>query len=228
MRDERDLSLCLDPEHARQNGHPLLSANHPLVRAALRTPGSAQARFSAITVSEPSLPDGRYLVMLALAQWVGLRPATEFWSSAVDLVTGTLVDADVGGAVLAALAESLISPGDLDPAEDLSGALRVADRALRQRQDRESSRQLATNEALIESRRISMRESHARKVAQIDRRIATLRQRGMTGVIHLHEAQRSNQDQRLREAEDHLEQSRAAGMNVETIAVCVVEVDGRE
>ena len=43
-------------------------------------------------------------------------------------------------------------------------------------------------------------------------------------VVHLQEAQRANQDRLLREAEDRLKQGLSGSMDVETIAVAVVEV----
>jgi superfamily II DNA or RNA helicase len=224
LLDESEIRLCLDPEHARTAGHQLLSANHPLVRAALRTPGSAQARYSSVSLRSDALAPGQYLVLLAVAKWEGLRPSTEFWTASIDLETGAVAGDDVGGAILAGLAESQLLPG-LDAAGlDLQEALREAERDLRRRYDEESLRRQAMNAALIESRRISMRETHARKVAQIDRRIRTLQERGATKVIHLHQAQRSNQDRRLREAEELLERNQNGGMDVEMTAVCVVEV----
>jgi hypothetical protein len=80
------------------------------------------------------------------------------------------------------------------------------------------------NAALVETRRISLRETHARKVAQIERRIETLRAKGSTGVIHLQEAQRANQDRLLRDAEEQLRRGLEGRMDVESIAVCTAEV----
>lgn len=227
MLDERDLVLCLDPEHARKTGQRLLSATNPLVRAALRVPGSSQARFSHIRVKSSAVTPGPYLVLVAVARWVGLRPSVEFWTAAVDLDTGVLTDEDVGSTVLAALAESQLEEQESPPEMDLDVSLRDAERSLRQRQQEESHRREAMNTALVESRRISLRETHARKVAQIGRRIETLKERGTTGVIHLQEAQRSNQDRLLREAEERLDKSLHCRMDVETIAVCVAEVNIR-
>ncbi|MYA26686.1 MAG: DEAD/DEAH box helicase [Acidimicrobiales bacterium] len=225
--DERDLVLCLDPEHARKTGQRLLSATNPLVRAALRVPGSSQARFSHIGVKSSAVTPGSYLVLVAVARWVGLRPSVEFWTAAVDLDTGVLTGEDVGSTVLAALAESQLEEQESPPEMNLDVSLRDAERSLRQRQQEESLRREAMNTALVESRRISLRETHARKVAQIGRRIETLKERGTTGVIHLQEAQRSNQDRLLREAEERLDKSLHCRMDVETIAVCVAEVNTR-
>ena len=207
MLDESDVVLCLDPEHARKTGKHLLSATNPLVRAALRVPGSSQARFGHIGVNSSAVTSGSYLVLVAVARWDGLRPSVEFWTAAVDLGAGVLTSEDVGSAVLAALAESQLEEQEARIGVDLAASLREAERSLRRRQEEESHRRQAMNTALVESRRISLRETHARKVAQIERRIETLKERGSTGVIHLQNAQRSNQDRLLREAEERLEQS---------------------
>lgn len=224
MLDERDVVLCLDPDHARKTGQRLLAATNPLVRAALRVPGSSQARFGHLGVRSSTVTPGSYLVLVALAKWIGLRPSVEFWTAAVDLDEGVLTKEDAGSAVLAALAESQLEEREARICISLDASLREAERSLRRRHEEEAYRRQEMNTALIESRRISLRETHARKVAQIERRIETLRERGSTGVIHLQEAQRSNQDRLLRDAEEELDQSRDGRMNVETIAVCVVEV----
>ena len=174
-------------------------------------------------MSSTVTPDS-YLVLVAVAKWIGLRPSVEFWTAAVDLDAGVLTNEDVGSVVLAALAESQLEEQEARIGVSLDASLREAERSLRRRHEEEADRRQEMNTALIESRRISLRETHARKVAQIERRIETLRERGSTGVIHLQEAQRSNQDRLLRDAEEELEQSRDGRMNVETVAVCVVEV----
>lgn len=224
MLDERDVVLCLDQEHARLTGHQLLSATHPLVRAALRVPGASQARFATIRVHTGDIPAGRYLVLIAVSHWNGIRPSTEFWTTSVDLASGHVTRHDAGAVVLAALAEAELQPGGEQVAQDLDRPLREAERAMRRRQDEEAQRRQAMNESLLETRRISLRETHARKVGQIERRIRTLRERGSTGVVHLQEAQRANQDQLLRAAESRLEEHRDGAMHVEPVAVCVVEV----
>lgn len=228
MLDERDIVLCLDQEHARVTGHQLLSANHPMVRAALRVPGSSQARFSSVRIRSDSAEPGRYLVLIAIARWTGLRPSTEFWTAALDVDTGLVATGDIGALLLASLAESGIEQADDPPDLDYARSLRDVERALRQRHEDEVRRRQAMNEALVETRLISLRETHARKVAQIKRRIQTLRERGNTTVVHLHEAQMANQNRALREAEGRLEESRGGSMDVEAIAVCVLEVHGND
>jgi hypothetical protein len=223
MLDERDVVLCLDQEHARTSGHQLLAATHPLVRAALRVPGSSQARYSAVRIRTNDVPQGLYLVLIAVSRWDGLQPSTEFWTTSVNLDSERVSEEDAGAVVLAALAEARLEPaGELT--SDVARFLRQAESELRRRQEDESERRQAMNESLVETRRISLRETHARKIAQIDRRIRTLRERGNKTVVHLQEAQRANQDRMLREAEGRLEQHRDGAMDLEPIAVCLLEV----
>jgi superfamily II DNA or RNA helicase len=224
LLDERDVVLCLDQEHARMTGHQLLSATHPLVRAALRVPGSSQARYSALRVRAKEVLSGRYLVLVAISRWNGLRPSTEFWTTSVDLGSGLVTDQDAGAALLSALAESQLEPAEHTPVEDLEGPLREGERDLLRRQEEESLRRQAMNESLVETRRTSLRETHARKIVQIERRIRTLRERGNTGVVHLQEAQRANQGRMLQDAEERLLRGLHGSMDVETIALCVLDV----
>ncbi|MCY4433218.1 MAG: helicase-related protein [bacterium] len=224
MQDERELVLCLDPERARKSGHQLLSANSPMVRAALRVPGSVQPRFGHLRVQSSAVAPGSYLVLVAVARWVGLRPSVEFWTAAVDLETCAVTNQDVGSTILAGLAEARLGEQEVSPEVDLNAHLREAESALRRRQEEESDRREAMNRALVESRRISLRETHARKIAQIERRIATMKEGGTTDWIHLFESQLGKQDRLLREAEEKLEQSLDGRMDVENIAICVAEV----
>lgn len=224
LLDEREIVLSLDPEHARQTGYQLLSANSPLVRAALRVPGSVQARFGHVGVRSSAVTPGSYLVLVAMAQWSGLRPSVEFWTAAVDLSTRTVANQDVGSAILAGLAEARLEEREASVGADLNACLMEAERELLRRHDEESDRREAMNRALVESRRISLRETHARKIAQIERRIATMRERGTMEWIHLFESQLRKQDRLLRDAEEQLEQNLEGSMRVENIAVCVAEV----
>jgi hypothetical protein len=85
LRDERTVTVCLDQETARTSAATLMTANHPMVRAALRVPGDRQIRFSDVTVRSDEVPPGRYLALISLARWTGIRPSVELWSSAVSL-----------------------------------------------------------------------------------------------------------------------------------------------
>lgn len=226
LRNEADIRLCLDQELARTSGSDLLGATHPLVRAALRVPGPSQARFACVAYDSGTVPTGSYLVTLALANWTGVRSKSEFWTAGVSK-EGLEAPSEVGAGLLAALAEGELEPGPVPDGWDLEPLMRSLVRHLRRRQVAEETRRVAENEALVETRRISLRETHARKVRQIQQRISTLRARDKTGVIHLQESQLANQSRLLAEAEARLESTRHGELTVEHVAVCVVEVRGR-
>jgi superfamily II DNA or RNA helicase len=224
LRDEREIALCLDQELARVTGEPLLTATHPLTRAALRVPGLAQARFASVRYESAEVEPGRYLVSFAIARWRGVRAANEFWTAAVALETQNGAPATVGAGLLAALAESEVFDGEPVESVDLMSAVQRTQRQLRRKQADEEARRIAENEALTETRRISLRETHIRKVGQIQRRIETLREAGKTKVIHLQQAQLHHQERYLQEAEAKLDHAQVGSMDVEQIAVSIVEV----
>lgn len=225
LRDAQPVHLCLDQELARTSGQDLLSANHPLVRAALRVPGHAQERFASVHVVSDEAPAGTYLVVLSIARWTGAQPSTALWTGAVDIESGHEADPAVGRAVLASLAGGALAPGLHPPSErELDTPLDAAERQLRRRQLEEEQRRVEANEALVEARRISLRETHARKIEQINRRLATVRRDNKTRAIPLLESQLATQDRLLHEAEVALEARRQGAMTVEHLAVCVAEV----
>ena len=221
LRNEAEIVLCLDQELARTTGGELLSAGHPLTRAALRVPGAKHARYAHLRAVGP-VP-GTFLVVLGVARWNGVRPAVELWAAAANLPTGADAPPEVGLSLLAALAEGGLTQGSLSSG-DLPRALDRAERQLRRRQQREGDERLLLNLALTEARRISLRETHARKVEQIERRIATLRASNRLGVLRLHQAQLTKQDQLLRQSEEELDRAAVGALDVEHVAVCTLEV----
>jgi len=231
LRDEREISICLDQETSRTSMAHLLTANHPLVRAALRVPGYDQARFGSVRMSNAAVKPGRYFVLVALARWSGVRPSAEFWTAA-EALDGGSVDPNAGDALLAALADAGLDEGLVDVPSDLDGYLRRSERQLLNRQMLEQDRRLAENRALARARQISIKETYALKIAQIDRRIETIRKGRVGGpqpksgrdVILLHEAQKANQDRNLRESLSQLEATSEGAMDVEYVAACVIEV----
>jgi hypothetical protein len=225
LRDEQEIMLSLDQEIARTSGYDLLSANHPLTRAALRVPGHTQARFANVRVVARDAQPGRYFVLLSIARWDGLRRAHELWTSAVSLGDGRDGGDAIGDALLAALATGQLKDAPSSNT-DLSGHLNRALAQLLQRQAKEEARRFEENRALIETRRISLRETHTRKVQQIEQRISTLRASGKTNTIHLHQAQLRSQDRQLREKESELDMASVGSLTVEQLAACVVEVTG--
>lgn len=226
LRNESEITLCLDPDLAREKGAALLNATHPLVRAALRVPGYSQTRFASVSYHTPGPPPGRYFVLLAVATWTGTRAGSELWTEAVTL-GGEPAASDVGAGLLAALAEGGIESGPPLDGADLAWPLERAIHRLLARQREETERRTAENDALVETRRVSLRETHDRKVGQIEKRIRTLLASGKPETVRLHKAQLANQERLLDEALARLDEMRNGALEVERVAACVVEVRGR-
>ena len=222
LRDEQDIVLVLDQELARTTGAPILSAVHPLTKAALGVPGSTEARWAHLAVTTGETAPGSYLVLLAVARWNGLRQANELWAQAVRLPDGGDAPSTVGSALLAGLAAGLLT--DDGPVAVTEGVLNRATHGLLARRSAEEERRRAENESLVATRRISLRETHDRKVAQIRGRINTLRATGKEATIRLHEAQLQNQGRLLADEEAKLESARVGALEVGFIAACTLTV----
>ena len=222
LRGGLEVHVSLSQEHARVTGLPLLSANHPLVRAAVASRGAKGARCANVMVFDESLPIGRYLVLLGVARWRGVRSTNELWTTAVDLSTRSTV-ADVGARLLASLADGAWreAPGSL---EDPIDVLDVAISAMRSRQLQEEADRGARNDALLEVRRLSLEETFRRKRAVIGRRIETARANRSDVAVRLGLSQLAAQDRLLAQASDDLERAARTSMEVEHLAVAIVEV----
>jgi superfamily II DNA or RNA helicase len=220
LLDEQDIVVCLDQELARTMGEDLLSTTHPLTRAALGVPGHAEARFSHVALDAEG-PVGRFLVVLAVARWSGVRPSSELWSAAIDISTMEEVP-EAGAALLAGLAEARLR--DANPVTVPLEALESAQLTLLRRQAVEEERRRAENNALLETRQLSLRETHARKVEAIERRIDTLRTSGKTTTIHLHQAQLAKQTRLLEDKERELVTGASGTMAVQYLAVCRLDI----
>jgi len=223
LRNEAEIHLCLDQETARRRGADLLSANHPLVLAALRAPSTARCRFGSVSMAMSDIDPGFYLVIVGVAHWSGVRSATEFWTAAADS-SGYASGERPGDLVLAALAEARLAPASTQTPSWSARALRECQRQLDRRLDDEGRRRDEENRALASARRISLAETHNRKLAQIRVRIDTLRREGKPATIPLFESQIRNQEHLYRKAEQDLEDLSIGSMDLEYVAVCVVEV----
>lgn len=223
LQNEMDIPLCLDQETARRRGADLLNANHPLVRAALRTPASGQTRFGALGIETSDIEAGDYLVLVALARWNGVRPAAELWTAATDRA-GHSIGAAPGDALLAALAEAALNPSSRPANGWGERHVLVCRSQLERRHTAEDERRRADNERMISARRISIEESFDRRVADIDKRIQTLRAEGQPATIHLFESQRRTQDYRRSQALQRLEEARTGSLELEYVALCALEV----
>src|SRR5690606_30788679 len=107
-------------------------------------------RFGSVTV--PGLKGGRrYLVNVDLAGTTGLRPLLELWATAVDLENRT-INNEVGGLLLAALADGTLRDGDGVVPEDVHELWQIADYEAEARRHRTEQLRAEENAALVESR----------------------------------------------------------------------------
>ena len=104
LRSEQIIYLSLDQERSRTTGLPLLTATHPLTRAALGTPGHRQGRLTLLEMDPETagLPEGTYLSLLAVVSWNGIRPLHEVWSSSINLVDQSDTGDSLGLAIMSA------------------------------------------------------------------------------------------------------------------------------
>lgn len=153
----------------------------------------------------------------------------EIWGAAV-----TTEGRDAGdgpaNALLAALAQGALTDA---PLPDIDRLGRLAERAQNQLQQRHLEEQLRRNqefEALQRSRAVKLGEQHRRKIATIENRIATARERGRgANVLALFESQRRRAEERFQALSAELHSEVQPEIRLEPLAVCVIEIvaDGR-
>ena len=224
LRSESDVHVALDQELSRTSGIALLTANHPLVRAALRTPGHRRARFTSLRLTDDSLPLGHYVVLMATASWKGVRPGHELWTQCVHADSGRRGPSEVADFVLARLAEAGLTNAPSSGPSHLTRAVEQAAGLLLDRLAAEQGRHTLENRALLQVRRVSLRQVSDRKERQIQQRIETMRSRDKEKIIPMHEGQLRNERERLSTSLRTLEAGADCSMSLEHIAVCEVRV----
>ena len=223
LRNESEMTLCLDQETARRQGADLLSATHPLVRAALRVPQAGRTPYGAVRMRAPGAPPGRYLVLVAVARWNGIRPATELWTAAVT-PSGEPAREGPGSALLAALAEARLEPASSNEDGWAARHVRACSDQLDAKHTKDEERRRAENRRLVEARQISLAETHQRRVAGIRGRIEALGSEANPQVLRLFQSQLDNQEHRYQEARRELDEARAGSLSLTEIALCSMEV----
>lgn len=226
LREESPISLVLDQESARKGAGGLLSSNHPLVMAAASMPAHRNARFTSTTfrATEPTTPLGVFVVLLAVARSAS-DGGDEIWGSAVDL-DGRPAPEGVSDALLGALARADLQSRPIR--EFNSTLVRCAQNAMDLLSERQAAEQDLRDQrasALAASRDVVIREQHQRKIAALDRRIATTRERERsTAGIRLFEAQKARAEERLSRNLAKIKSSVRSEIGLDHTAVCVVEV----
>ena len=223
LRNAIEIQLCLDQEAARLQGADLLSASHVLVRAALKAKRSRHTRFGAARIKSADTGPGHYLVLVGIAKWNGVRPAAELWTAACDQY-GQAVGDEIGAELLTALTEAELDSVLGDKPRWNPGHVHECEDRLRKRRAQEQKRREQDNAVQVEARRVSLHDSHDRKIASLHDRIDSLQREGKTEAIRLFESQVRVQERRLREEEQKLHNGTRGSLSLEYLAMCSLEV----
>ena len=222
LRQGIEIHLCLDQETARSRGADLLGASHALVRAALKAK-RGRTRYGSARLRSASAAPGRYLVLIGIANWNGLETTAELWTSACDIAGRPATD-QVGAELLTALAEAELDTGSDTSTQWGREQVEACMGQLLSRKVREQRRREQDNAVQVEARRVSLHDSHRRKVDSLRKRIDDLRREGKHDVVRLFESQTRAQQRRLRDAEIDLEKRRGGSLSLEHVALCSLEV----
>lgn len=226
LRDGQDLVVSLDQEQSRISEVPLLTATHPLTRAAVGTPGHRHGRFTLLRMSPAtaSVAPGIYLSLLAVVHWNGVRPIHEVWSSSIDLRNLSDAGESIGSAIMKELATASYQAGPLRDHANLVEAVDLATMNLETRVATRRTDLALENHAFIETRRASFKDVHERRLKVIDKRLQTLIERNRTKMIPLAEGKRRKEVARFEGQLAMLDGAAAPSLTTDDLAVCVVEV----
>ena len=226
LRNEFPLRLAVDQETSRVGGLPLITATHPVVRAACGVPGHRQGRLAKLRVplNRVDLPEGDYLTLLSVAKWNGVRPLHEVWSSSVDLGSLTLAPERLGEAVMAQLAEGNLTGSSHEFHQNLEEAVELAARDLATRTLVREDELMAENDAIADTRKASLRQVHERRMAVLEQQIRTLLMGGHYRVLPAAQGQLKREQQRYETRSQELVDRHAAMLGTSDLAVCLVEV----
>ena len=222
LRNNSELHLCLHQETARRQGADLLSASHALVRAALKAK-RRRTRYGEACLRSATVAQGRYLVLVGIATWTGLGAAAELWTATCD-IAGQPVGDEVGAELLTALAEAELEAAASELPQWGIEHVGACMRQLLVKQTREQRRREQDNAVHVEARRVSLHDSHERKLANLHKRIDALRREGKDDAVRLFESQLRNQERRLQDAELDLQKRQGGSLSLEHVALCSLEV----
>lgn len=226
LRTDQVITLSLDQEWSRASGVPLLTATHPLTRAAAGTPGHRHGRFTLLRMTPESarVPEGTYLVLLAVVHWNGVRPLHEVWSSSVDLKGLSDVGDWLGMAIMKELATASYEAGSQRDYPKLVDAVDLATTYLEARVARRRLELTQENDAFIQTRRVSFQDVHTRRLRSLENTLRTNRDRDRTRAIPLTEARIRKEKDRAANQLAALDSARTPSLTTDDLAVCVVEV----
>ena len=228
LRSEQIIYLSLDQEMSRTTGLPLLTATHPLTRAALGTPGHRQGRFTLLEMDPEAagLPEGTYLSLLAVVSWNGIRPLHEVWSSSINLVDLSDAGDSLGLAIMKDLAEASYRAAPMREHSGLAGGRGSGNHESAGPRGNRRSELIQENDAFIATRRLSFEEVHERRLRQMHALRRTHVERGNLRALRLTEARIAKEQDRFESQIAALDVARAPSLTTADLAVCVVEVRG--
>jgi hypothetical protein len=225
LRHELSFPLALEQEYSRTSGVPILSANHPLILAALSVPDYEQVRFASVRIEpDKQTPPGVYLVVLTKAV-ASSSGGDEIWGEAVSL-DGAAAPRSVADALLAGLARGQLenSSCSYDPGQLPRLASRCMDQ-LAMRQEEEQIRRMEEFYALRETRKAVLQDQCARRIAAIEQRVHTAKlNRRSPGILRAFEGQRQRAISQRSSLLEDLERRGAPAISLESIAACLVEI----
>lgn len=226
LHHELEIPLVLDPDLAREGGGQLLSVNHPLVLGALSVPGFRQSRFTTIQLDAADTPvkSGRYLVYMGVAEWSGLRPSKEIWGVAIDQ-DGNEAHEALADVVLAQLARGTLTPAPTQDGQEVwKGQTQRVQSLLQRRQVLESASKKQRELLLRDERRLSLQSHHQRKMAVVEQRIETAKQRGRDRVLPAFRAQQFKAQERFDRLMRELDEGTASELRLTPLALCEINV----
>ncbi|NYJ02425.1 superfamily II DNA or RNA helicase [Nocardioides thalensis] len=228
LRSEQDIVVSLDQEFSRTSDVPLLTATHPLTRAAVGTPGHRHGRFTLLRMTPESagVAEGIYLALLAVVHWNGVRPIHEVWSSSIDLSNLSDAGDPLGSAIMKELATASYKAGPLRDHPHLIEAVDLATMNLEARVATRRTELIQENDAFIATRRASFTEVHERRMRVINSRLQTHIERGQTKMMPLAEGKLRKEQARYDAQVASLESAAAPSLTTDDLATCVVEVIG--
>lgn len=226
LRSEQWTVLSLDQERSRQSSVPLLTATHPLTRAAVETPGHRHGRFTALrmTSSQAGVPAGSYLSLLAVVHWTGIRPIHEVWSSNVNLRDLSDAGEALGTAIMKDLATASYRQARVRGLDNLKEAVELATLSLEARVAHRRMELTQENDAFIATRRASFKEVHERRLRAVEQRLRTLVDRNQTRMIPAAEGRLRKEVARYEAQCASLASAASPSLTTDDLAVCVVEV----
>ena len=125
---------------------------------------------------------------------------------------------------MTALAEAELDPFLSDQPRWSPGHVHECEDRLWKKRAQEQQRRERDNAVQVEARRVSLHDSHDRKIGSRRERIASLKREGKTDAIRLFESQVRVQERRLREAEQELQNRAGGSLSLEYVAMCSLEV----